>query len=168
MLSWNDMDESVLHLLQNPFNGPLLLSAVLGVLIGIEREIAGKDPSIRTFSLISMGSCLFAMLSWESLSEFGIGDPSRIAAQIIPGIGFIGAGTIFRSKQGVSGFTTAALMWVTAGIGMAVGLKRSDLAISATLFALFLTLSLRLVHKVVRRARPERVREVSPPLREDQ
>lgn len=162
------MDESVLHLLQNHFNGPLLLSAVLGVLIGIEREIAGKDPSIRTFSLISMGSCLFAMLSWESLNEFGIGDPSRIAAQIIPGIGFIGAGTIFRSKQGVSGFTTAALMWVTAGIGMAVGLKRHDLAISATLFALFLTLSLRLVHKVVRRARPDRFKEVGLPPREDQ
>jgi putative Mg2+ transporter-C (MgtC) family protein len=149
------MEESVLSLVQNHFNGPLLLSALLGVAIGIERELAGKDPSIRTFALISMGSCLFAMLSWESLNEFGIGDPSRIAAQIIPGIGFIGAGTIFRSKQGVSGFTTAALMWVTAGIGMAVGLKRQDLAISATVFALFLTLSLRLVHKVVRSAKPK-------------
>jgi putative Mg2+ transporter-C (MgtC) family protein len=168
MLLFPGMNDSVLHVLQNPFNGPLLLSAVLGVLIGIEREIAGKDPSIRTFSLISMGSCLFAMLSWETLNEFGIGDPSRIAAQIIPGIGFIGAGTIFRSKQGVSGFTTAALMWVTAGIGMAVGLKRSDLAVSAALFALFLTLSLRLVHKVVRRARPDRFRQVDSPARDDQ
>lgn len=148
------MNESVRAILESHFNIPLLLSALLGVLIGIERELAGKDPSIRTFSLICMGSCLFAMLSWESLSEFGVGDPSRIAAQIIPGIGFIGAGTIFRSKQGVSGFTTAALMWVTAGIGMAVGLKRSDLAISATVFAVVLTLSLRLVHKIVRRAKP--------------
>jgi putative Mg2+ transporter-C (MgtC) family protein len=167
MLSFLDMNDTLFQILQNPFNGPLLLSAVLGVLIGIEREIAGKDPSIRTFSLISMGSCLFAMLSWQSLSEFGIGDPSRIAAQIIPGIGFIGAGTIFRSKHGVSGFTTAALMWVTAGIGMAVGLKRSDLAVSATLFALFLTLSLRLVHKVVRKARPDRVRDAGLHAKDD-
>lgn len=150
------MNESVLAIIQNHCNVPLLLAALLGVLIGIERELAGKDPSIRTFSLISMGSCLFAMLSWESLNEFGVGDPSRIAAQIIPGIGFIGAGTIFRSKHGVSGFTTAALMWVTAGIGMAVGLKRADLAISATVFALILTLSLRLVHRMVRRVKPER------------
>jgi putative Mg2+ transporter-C (MgtC) family protein len=147
------MDISVVDLIQNHFNIPLLLSAVLGVAIGIERELAGKDPSIRTFALISMGSCLFALLSWESLNEFGVGDPSRIAAQIIPGIGFIGAGTIFRSRHGVSGFTTAALMWVTAGIGMAVGLERADLAVSATVLALFLTLSLRFVHKIVRSVR---------------
>jgi putative Mg2+ transporter-C (MgtC) family protein len=138
------------ELLINGFNLPLIIAAVLGALIGVEREIAGKDPSIRTFALISMGSCMFALLSWESLSVFHVGDPSRIAAQIIPGIGFLGAGTIFRSKYGVSGFTTAALMWVTAGVGMAVGLKRADLAISATVIALFITLSLRIVHKYVR------------------
>jgi putative Mg2+ transporter-C (MgtC) family protein len=109
--------------------------------------------------MISMGSCLFALLSWQSLTEFGVGDPARIAAQIIPGIGFIGAGTIFRSKQGVSGFTTAALMWVTAGIGMAVGLKRTDLAVSATVLGLFLLLSLRVVHKIVDRAKHSRSRQ---------
>lgn len=145
--------QPVLDLLSNSFNLPLILAAILGSLIGVEREIAGKDPSIRTFSLISMGSCMFALLSWESLSVFHVGDPSRIAAQIIPGIGFLGAGTIFRSKYGVSGFTTAALMWVTAGIGMAVGLKRTDLAVSATIIALFITLSLRFVHKYVRAKR---------------
>jgi putative Mg2+ transporter-C (MgtC) family protein len=147
------MIDSLLIHVQNGFNTPLLIAALLGVLIGVEREIAGKDPSIRTFSLISMGSCLFAMLSYESVTEFGVGDPARIAAQIIPGIGFIGAGTIFRSKYGVSGFTTAALMWVTAGIGMSVGLRRSDLAVSATIIALFLTLSLRVVHKFIRHNR---------------
>ena len=162
------MEGSLVSLLQSHFNGPLLLSALLGVAIGIEREIAGKDPSIRTFALISMGSCLFAMLSWETLSEFGVGDPSRIAAQIIPGIGFIGAGTIFRSKHGVSGFTTAALMWVTAGIGMAVGLRRQDLAISATVFALFLTLSLRLVHTMVRSARKKAPKSIPEDNRDDQ
>ena len=152
MLAYTDMN-SVFELLTNGFNLPLILAAVLGAFIGVERELAGKDPSIRTFSLISMGSCMFALLSWESLAVFQVGDPSRIAAQIIPGIGFLGAGTIFRSKFGVSGFTTAALMWVTAGVGMAVGLKRIDLAVSATFIALFITLSLRVVHRYVRQTR---------------
>jgi len=148
------MLDSLLPTLLNGFNAPLLIAALLGVFIGVEREIAGKDPSIRTFSLISMGSCLFAILSLQTMADFGVGDPARIAAQIIPGIGFIGAGTIFRSKYGVSGFTTAALMWVTAGIGMAVGLRRIDLAVSATLTALFLTLSLQLVHRLIGHRRP--------------
>lgn len=152
MLASSHMD-AFFELITNGFNLPLIIAAVLGAFIGVERELAGKDPSIRTFSLISMGSCMFALLSWESLAVFQVGDPSRIAAQIIPGIGFLGAGTIFRSKYGVSGFTTAALMWVTAGIGMAVGLKRVDLAVSATFTALFITLSLRLVHKLVRHKR---------------
>jgi putative Mg2+ transporter-C (MgtC) family protein len=147
------MDQSFISFILNGFNTPLLTAAALGALIGVERELAGKDPSIRTFSLISMGSCLFAILSLEAIAEFGVGDPGRIAAQIIPGIGFLGAGTIFRSKTGVSGFTTAALMWVTAGIGMAVGLHRADLAFSATITALFLIFALRIVHTFVRRTK---------------
>jgi putative Mg2+ transporter-C (MgtC) family protein len=137
------------------FNTQLLIAAGLGAVIGVEREIAGKDPSIRTFSLISLGSCIFAMLSWEVVQSYHFGDPGRIAAQIVPGIGFIGAGTIFRSKYGVSGFTTAALMWVTAGIGMAAGFNRNDLATSATIIAVVLTFSLRILHRIIRRYRPE-------------
>jgi putative Mg2+ transporter-C (MgtC) family protein len=136
-------------------NTQLFIAAGLGALIGVEREIAGKDPSIRTFSLISLGSCIFTVLSWEVVQSYHFGDPGRIAAQIVPGIGFIGAGTIFRSKYGVSGFTTAALMWVTAGIGMASGFQRNDLAVSATIIAIVLTFSLRIVHGVIRRYRPE-------------
>lgn len=139
----------------NSFNTQLLIAAFLGGLIGVERELAGKDPSIRTFALICLGSCIFTILSWESVQSFHSGDPGRIAAQILPGIGFIGAGTIFRSKQGVSGFTTAALMWVTASIGMAVGFHREDLAVSATLIAIILTLSLRVVHGYIRKKRPD-------------
>lgn len=150
------MDSTFANLIASSFNISLITAAFLGVLIGVEREIAGKDPSIRTFALISMGTCLFALVSSSSLDQFGVGDPARIAAQIIPGIGFIGAGTIFRSKHGVSGFTTAALMWITAGIGMAVGLERTDLAVSGTIIAIFLTLSLRLVHKIVGIFFPER------------
>lgn len=143
------MESDIFAIMFTPSTIQLVTAAFLGMLIGLEREVAGKDPSIRTFSLIATGSCLFAVLSIETFNEYNIGDPSRVAAQIIPGIGFLGAGTIFRSKFGVSGFTTAALMWVTAGIGMAVGLGRIDLASSATIIALFLTLSLRLVHTFV-------------------
>lgn len=136
-------------------NKQLFIAAALGALIGLERELAGKDPSLRTFALISVGSCLFGMLSIAVTASGAIADPGRIAAQIIPGIGFLGAGTIFRSQRGISGLTTAALMWVTAGIGMAEGLGRTDLAVSATLLALFVSFGLRLVHRMIRHFRPE-------------
>jgi putative Mg2+ transporter-C (MgtC) family protein len=149
------MELDIFGTLITPSTTQLIVAALLGMLIGLEREIAGKDPSIRTFSLIAMGSCLFAILSLEIFHEYHVGDPTRVAAQIIPGIGFLGAGTIFRSKFGVSGFTTAALMWVTAGIGMSVGLGRPDLGVAATFIALFITLSLRLMHGVVRKYRKD-------------
>jgi putative Mg2+ transporter-C (MgtC) family protein len=149
------METDIIASLLTPSTAQLLIAALLGMLIGLEREVAGKDPSIRTFSLIATGSCLFAILSLEVFHEYHVGDPTRIAAQIIPGIGFLGAGTIFRSKYGVSGFTTAALMWMTAGIGMAVGLGRLDLGFTATVIALFITLFLRLVHNTVRKFRKE-------------
>ena len=145
------MEQLSTQLIFTSSNIQLFIAAFLGALIGVERELAGKDPSIRTFSLIALGSCLFAILSLETFNEYHIGDPGRIAAQIIPGIGFLGAGTIFRGKYGVSGFTTAALMWVTAGVGMAVGFNRTDLATSATIIAILLTLSLRLVHGLLRK-----------------
>lgn len=148
------MDNLSFQFIFNESSTQLFFAALLGALIGVEREIAGKDPSIRTFSLIALGSCLFAILSLETFSEYHIGDPSRIAAQIIPGIGFLGAGTIFRGKFGVSGFTTAALMWVTAGIGMAVGFGRLDLATSVTVIAIILTLSLRILHGLIRKYPP--------------
>ena len=135
------------------FEHHLVWAALLGAAIGLEREIAGKDPSLRTFSLISMGSCLFSLLSRVSAEGVVNAEPSRISAQIVVGIGFLGAGTIFRSRQGVAGLTTAALMWATAAIGMAVGFDRLDLAIHATLVALLITFCLNLVHQLLRRIR---------------
>lgn len=127
----------------------LLISAGLGALIGLEREFSGKDPSLRTFALICLGSCLFAMLSASGEVGFEHTDRERIAAQIVVGIGFIGAGTIFRSPRGISGLTTAALMWVTAAIGTAVGFEKTKLAVSATLIALFIAVSLKYVHRLL-------------------
>lgn len=99
----------------------LMLAAVLGGIIGLERELKRKPAGLRTNMFICFGSAMFTILSTELASEFGIGDHTRIAAQIIPGIGFIGAGSILHDKGGVSGITTAATIFVVASIGMAAG-----------------------------------------------
>jgi putative Mg2+ transporter-C (MgtC) family protein len=98
----------------------LMLSAVLGGIIGLERELKRKPAGLRTNMFICFGSAMFTILSEELASEF-IGDHTRIAAQIIPGIGFIGAGSILHSKGSVTGITTAATLFVVASIGMACG-----------------------------------------------
>jgi putative Mg2+ transporter-C (MgtC) family protein len=99
----------------------LTLSALLGGIIGLEREINRKPAGLRTNMFICFGSAMFTILSTELASQWGIGDHTRIAAQIIPGIGFIGAGSILHAKGGVSGLTTAATLFVVASIGMACG-----------------------------------------------
>ena len=99
----------------------LLLAAALGAGIGYQRERANKPAGLRTHILISVGSALFTVVS---LFAFGDGvDPSRVAAGVVTGIGFIGAGVIFRGIRGdhVAGLTTAASIWVTAAIGLAAG-----------------------------------------------
>ena len=97
----------------------LLLAAALGAGIGFQRERAGKSAGIRTYSLICIGSALFTIVS--ALGFLGA-DPSRIAAGIVVGIGFLGAGTIMRRGEGIlEGLTTAATIWVVAGIGLAAG-----------------------------------------------
>ncbi len=99
----------------------LLLAAVLGGIIGFQREKANKPAGLRTHILICLGSALFTVVS--VLGFTGNVDPSRIAAGVVTGIGFIGAGVIFRGMRGdkVMGITTAASIWVTAAIGIAAG-----------------------------------------------
>jgi putative Mg2+ transporter-C (MgtC) family protein len=99
----------------------LILAAFLGGIIGLERELKRKPAGLRTNMFICFGSAMFTILSNELAGEWGIGDHTRIAAQIIPGIGFIGAGSILHDKGGVSGITTAATLFVVASIGMAAG-----------------------------------------------
>ena len=98
----------------------LLLAAVLGGIIGLERALKRRPAGLRTNMFICFGSALFTILSEELAVQF-MGDHTRIAAQIIPGIGFIGAGSILHAKGGVSGLTTAATLFVVASIGMACG-----------------------------------------------
>ena len=97
--------------------GRMLLAGGLGALIGFEREWRGNPAGIRTIALVTMGACLFTDVS----SMMGGND--RVAAGIVTGIGFIGAGVVFRESTGVKGITTAATIWVAAAIGMAVGIE---------------------------------------------
>src|SRR5581483_6758451 len=98
----------------------LLLAAILGVIIGLERELRHKPAGLRTNMFICFGSAMFTMLS-DQLAALHPGDHTRIAAQIIPGIGFIGAGSILHERESVTGLTTAATLFVVASIGMAAG-----------------------------------------------
>ena len=113
----------------------LVLAAVLGGLIGIEREIRDKPAGLRTNILICVGSTLFMSLSTQVAQLLG-GDPTRIAAQIISGIGFLGAGAVLHSHGFVLGLTTAATIWVVAGVGMALGSGMYLVAAFATAMSL--------------------------------
>lgn len=115
--------------------GRLMLAALLGGLVGLERELSHKPAGLRTNMLICLGAALFTIISTESTRAFGAGDPTRIAAQIIPGIGFIGAGVVIRERGTIIGITSAATIFMVASIGMAVG---SGLIVTAIFSALLL------------------------------
>jgi putative Mg2+ transporter-C (MgtC) family protein len=101
-----------------------------GGAIGLEREIRAHDAGIRTNALVAAGAAMFTMVSVM------IGDAGRVAAQLVTGIGFIGAGTILKSGRHVKGLTTAATLWVVAGIGMFAGLGQPKMAVVATVVVL--------------------------------
>ena len=112
----------------------LVLAGVLGGLIGIEREYRGKVAGARTHLLVALGSALMLLVSKHGFG--GQGDPARVAAQIVSGIGFIGAGAIMVDRKSIHGLTTAAGIWVAAGIGMAVAAGLYALAVATTVLAL--------------------------------
>lgn len=113
----------------------LLLAAALGGLVGIERAIHHKPAGIRTNMFICMGAAMFTILS-DVIPDAGIGDRTRITANIVQGVGFLGAGAILHGKDGVSGLTTAATIWVVASVGIAAGAGNYLLATFATLVIL--------------------------------
>lgn len=131
----------------------LLVAGVLGIFIGLEREYRAKEAGYRTHFLVALGSALIMIVSQhgfdEVLGRVGVGlDPSRIAAQVVTGIGFIGAGTIILNKQIVRGLTTAAGIWATTAIGLCVGAGMYMLGVLATLLAL---VGLELLSRIFRR-----------------
>ena len=116
----------------------IFIAAMLGGIIGFEREYRSKEAGFRTHFLVGLGSGLFMILSVHGFDEFlgmpGIQrDPSRLAAQVVGGIGFIGAGCIIFQKNAVKGLTTAAGLWVTSAIGMTAGRGMYAVAAAATL-----------------------------------
>lgn len=131
----------------------LVVALILGSAIGLERKRKGQIAGLRTFALISMGACLAMILSIYVPQEYhGLknGDPGRIAAQVITGIGFLGAGAIIQMKGSVRGLTTAAGIWIVATIGMAVGVGMYIVAIAATLAVLAVLTLLELIEYHVR------------------
>ena len=119
----------------------LFVAGVMGALVGLDREYRAKEAGYRTHFLVSLGSALIMIISQHGfdgvLHEVGVGlDPSRVASQVVTGIGFIGAGTIILHKQTVRGLTTAAGIWATSGIGLTIGAGMYVLGISATILTL--------------------------------
>ena len=136
--------------------GRLVLAGVLGGLIGLERELKAKPAGLRTTLLICVGAALFTELSLDiAMLATGGGealraDPARLAAQIIPGIGFIGAGAILHARGRVTGLTTAATLWVVTAIGIAIGSGAYVEAIGATVMVLGTLLLLGRLERIVR------------------
>lgn len=117
----------------------LILSMILGVMVGTERKRKGQIAGVRTFALISMGACMAMLLSIYVPQEYlGLknGDPGRIAAQVVTGVGFLGGGAMIQMRGSVRGLTTAAGIWMVATIGMAVGVGMYLASIVATLLIL--------------------------------
>lgn len=144
--------------LQIAWIGRLVLAALLGVVLGWEREARGRDAGIRTFGAVSLGACLFSIVSFAVTPEGR--ETTRIAAQIVTGVGFLGAGVILRNQGHISGLTTSASLWAAAAVGMAVGYGLYLLAAVATGLLLFLLL---LRHRPVHRISPDPAPTNPPP-----
>jgi len=144
----------------------LALAAALGAAIGLERELREREAGLRTHLLVSLGSALFTIVSAYGFHAFLASganvvraDPTRIAAQIVTGIGFLGAGAIIRQGLSVRGLTTAATLWVVAAIGLAAGAGYYSGAVIATVLVLLSLWPLRIVaYRIFLRYRPERER----------
>lgn len=138
-------------LLQVQLIAQLLFAAFLCMVIGIERERSEKPAGLRTHMLAGIGACLFTMVG---IHGFGMGDEGRLAAGVVTGIGFLGGGVVFRDKNHVHALTTAASIWTTAAIGVAVGAGAWLLALAATLLTWFILSSIRHVEGHLRPPKP--------------
>jgi putative Mg2+ transporter-C (MgtC) family protein len=141
----------------------VILAAALGGAIGLERELRDREAGLRTHLLVSVGAALFTMVSayawtdWRFSTPQGlVFDPTRIAAQVVSGIGFLGAGAIIRQGLSVRGLTTAATLWVVAAIGMAAGVGYYEAAVATTALVLITLWPLRIMaYRLSTRVRPE-------------
>lgn len=137
------------------------LALIFGFCLGLERELTNKYAGLRTHILVCLGACIFTLISIYGFPTFapgdnvvvnnatGIRDTSRVAAQIVTGIGFIGAGTVLRNGPIVLGLTTAATLWIAASIGMACGAGMLGIALLGTIFAIMTLVIIRLFERYV-------------------
>lgn len=137
----------------------ILSALLLGFAIGLEREMTNKYAGLRTNILVCLGACIFTIISIYGFPTFadgdnviisqatGVRDTARIAAQVVTGIGFIGAGTVFRHGATIFGLTTAATLWIAASIGMACGAGMYVVAILGTIFSILTLVSVRVFEK---------------------
>ena len=123
------------------------IAFVIGAILGLEREFRSKPAGFRTMILICVGSCIYTILSKEA----GLGTSDRIASNIVTGIGFLGAGVIFKEGISVIGLTTAALIWITAALGMAIGYHHYPLAIVVTIIVVIALFVLEPVQRYINR-----------------
>lgn len=126
--------------------GQIAFAFLIGAIVGIEREFRSKPAGFRTMILISVGSCLYTILSKEMGDQ---GSSDRIASNIVTGIGFIGAGVIFKEGISVNGLTTAALIWVTAALGMAIGYHDYPIAIAVSVIVVLVLFVLEPVQRYI-------------------
>ncbi len=139
----------------------LLVAIALGFALGLERELTNKTAGLRTHIFVCLGSCVFTLLSIHGFPTFAIGDnvivdqatgvrdTARIAAQIVTGIGFIGAGAVMRNGSSVHGITTAATLWIAAGIGMACGAGQYGIAVMATGLSVLVLIGIKELERTV-------------------
>jgi putative Mg2+ transporter-C (MgtC) family protein len=134
----------------------LVVAMSMGVLIGAERLLVHKEAGVKTHALVSMGAAMFIIISEIIHTKYGGNfDPTRIASQIIVGIGFLGAGSIILKGSHVLGLTTAGGLWVTAAIGMAAGFGLYTLSMIATVLVLFIFIAMNIIEKPIRKMSDE-------------
>ncbi|TMD77732.1 MAG: MgtC/SapB family protein [Chloroflexi bacterium] len=141
----------------------VFVALVIGLALGTEREISGHAAGMRTMALIGAGSCLFTGLGLIPIFGKTV-DPTRIAAQIVTGVGFLGAGSILRQGEDVRGLTTAAMIWVVASLGMAVGFGYYTVAVIAGLMVIVTLVSIKpLEERFIKNRRNRRLTDPHPP-----
>ncbi len=120
----------------------ILVACICGICIGFERQLHGAQAGVRTYSLVCIGSCMFGMVSTHAHGDVAyytsVADPTRIAAQVVSGIGFLGAGIIFKDQNKVRGLTTAANIWFTSSIGLAIAYRMFLIPIVTTFLVIFI------------------------------
>jgi len=129
----------------------LIVAAILGMILGYEREIRDKPAGLRTHAIVAVGACLFTLIGLMIGETSPTIDPTRIAAGIVTGIGFLGAGAMFQEKDRVTGLTTAAGIWAMGAIGLAVGLGYFTAATVSTALVYLVLFSGRFSSRVMRR-----------------